>query len=252
MVKKVIKKTTTVTEEIIDDVPDGELTVALLLDESGSMGSILTDTIGAVNRYFGKLKEDEKTRNLRVMLKTFSSFHGGRIIVEKKLVSDLPIAVLTTENYTPNGGTPLYDAMGDMMNDLEQWVPGKVLFTTVSDGQENSSRRWDRAGIAERIKRLGEVKGWEFNFLGTNFDAYAASAGLGIARANTMNFAQANMGATMDSFAGATTRYTHSGGLVGSSAYTAAEKTASGDTVIDPNVVKPSTTDDVKTNRKTK
>lgn len=221
---KVVKKTTTVTEEVVVSTP--EIAVAILLDESGSMAPTIHDTIGAVNAYFAKLKQDDKTRELIVTLRTFkNSALYSKTLYKGVRVKDMPEQALSKQNYTPGGGTPLYDAMGSLIEELRAEGHEKVLFTIVSDGQENTSAKYNREHIADKIKATG----WEFNFLGANFDAYAETQRLGIAPGHTVNYTMDNMSATMDSMAASTKRFTQSGGLVGASAYTLEEKMLSGD-----------------------
>ena len=221
MVKKIIK--TTVTEEIVDTTP--EIVVALLIDESGSMLAQTHDTIVAINSYVAKLKEDEKTRELKFVLKTFSSlrhqtlYRGGR-------VKDVPLPTLTHLNYLPNGGTPLYDAMGELIEELRAEGRDKVLFTILTDGQENTSRKYTREHIADKIKATG----WEFNFLGANFDAYAESHKLGISAQHTVNFTMDKMAATPDCIFESTQNYVVNKGATGTSAYSGEMKRKLGDT----------------------
>lgn len=222
MPRKVIKKKTTVTEEIIETTP--EIVVAMLLDESGSMYSQLQDTLGAVNGYLAKLKEDDNTRSLRLYLRTFSSARQQRL-VEGQRINDMLFQGLTVGNYTPMGGTPLYDSVGTFIEELRAQGHEKVLFTIVTDGQENSSKKYSREHIKDKIAATG----WEFNFLGANFDAYGEAQSIGIAPQHTVNYTMDNMTATMDCAFESTSRYVASKGLVGSSAYTLTEKRSMGD-----------------------
>ena len=65
----------------------------------------------------------------------------------------------------------------------------KVLFVIITDGEENSSRRYSAAQIKERIEHQKEKHGWEFVFLGANMDAVAVAGDLGIRRENSVEFA---------------------------------------------------------------
>ena len=56
----------------------------------------------------------------------------------------------------------------------------KVLFVIITDGEENSSRKYSTAQIKERIEHQKEKYGWEFVFFGANMDAVMEASKLGI------------------------------------------------------------------------
>ena len=56
----------------------------------------------------------------------------------------------------------------------------KVLFVIITDGEENSSRKYSTAQIKERIEHQKEKYGWEFVFFGANMDAVMEAGKLGI------------------------------------------------------------------------
>ena len=77
------------------------------------------------------------------------------------------------------GGTALLDAIGCTMEKIcavqkqtvEDYRAEKVLFVIITDGEENSSRKYSVAQIKERIEHQKEKHGWEFVFFGANMDA---------------------------------------------------------------------------------
>ena len=95
--------------------------------------------------------------------------------------------------------TALLDAMGKAIDDVgarlaakpETERPSKVVVVVITDGHENSSTRFTRAQIAEKVKHQESVYGWQFAFLGANIDSFGEADSLGISGTSTMDF-QAN------------------------------------------------------------
>ena len=56
----------------------------------------------------------------------------------------------------------------------------KVLFVIITDGEENSSRKYSTGQIKERIEHQKEKHGWKFAFFGANMDAVMEASKLGI------------------------------------------------------------------------
>jgi len=107
------------------------------------------------------------------------------------------IAELTTETFVPRGGTPLLDASGAIIAMAEEraalrrrhGLPAEqVLVATVTDGQENSSRRYTRAALAE-IVRARRADGWLFAYLSADLDAYGDAQRLGYDTGSISTFA---------------------------------------------------------------
>jgi hypothetical protein len=159
------------------------------LDESGSMGDIKSDTIGAFNDFNReqKLVEGEA--------KCFLTKFNTKIekVYEGIAISDIPL--LTTDNYKPSTYTRLYDSIGHTINDIKARIkalpddqkPGKVLFIILTDGLENRSTDFNRTQVFEKIAKR-EKKGWTFIYLGANQDAMQEGGKIGINKFNTVTW----------------------------------------------------------------
>lgn len=156
--------------------------IVFILDASGSMHHLTTDTIGGFNALLEKSREEPGEATVTTIL--FN--HKARIIHNRIDIREVP--PLTRKEYCCDGCTALLDAVGDAIErtDLVQSVQpagykaDKVLFAITTDGLENASRRF----TYRRVKRLIEQhreRGWEFLFIGANFDAAAEAENLGIA-----------------------------------------------------------------------
>ncbi len=107
---------------------------------------------------------------------------------------------LCKETYTPNGMTPLYDAMGTTLRGMQQSLKGqkdyKVLVSIITDGEENSSKEYTGAAIKKLVDELKE-QAWVFTYIGANQDVEKVAATIGVR--NTLKF-QASPEATKAMF----------------------------------------------------
>ena len=186
--KKVKKVTTTVTEEYVD-VPTNEKThIICILDRSGSMSSIMSDSIGGFNTFLKKQKElpDEATITVALFDDKYELLYDN---VDIKKAEELTETV-----WYPRGMTALYDAIGKTINNeklnfakLGKDRPAKVLVCVVTDGLENASREYTNDNIKKLIKDC-ERDDWNFIYLAANQDAFSVGMSFGISGANTFTY----------------------------------------------------------------
>jgi len=180
-----------------DDSSSNSTKVTILLDESGSMNSCMTQTISGFNEYIDKLKSDKG--KFLITLTKFNS-NGVNIVYRNKNVKSVP--KLSNDNYRPNGMTPLYDAIGKTVKKEKN----NNLFIIITDGAENTSKEYKLSDITEIIKDC-EKLGWTFIYLGADQDAWANAKSYGLSRGNVMSFSSRQMGRTMKGLAGSTISY---------------------------------------------
>lgn len=156
--------------------------ITIILDRSGSMESVKTDTIGGFNSFLeGQRKiEGEAALSLVQFDDQYEAVYTDR---------DINIAdKLTDATFQPRGMTALYDAVGRTINTVGQRLaaltenerPDKVLLVIMTDGFENSSREFNAAKIAEMINHQRSVYKWEFMFIGANQDAVLSAKEIGL------------------------------------------------------------------------
>jgi hypothetical protein len=124
---------------------------------------------------------------------------------------------LTRETYVPRATTPLLDALGRGINDLEHSLseleedarPSKVVFVVVTDGQENASRESEKAQIESMIKEKSEKNDWQFVFLSADLAAVNDATDVGIRIDSVLLFARDSEGsdAAWDSLAARVSDY---------------------------------------------
>lgn len=159
----------------------------IILDESGSMNSLKKATISGCNETLNLIRSlEEKYADKQRNLVSIYVFQSGSDIPSRYLIKNRPITEvndITETDYRPWGATPLLDAIGTTLTQLEmiaethQDATGSV--TIITDGYENDSREYSWEAIHKIIGRLKE-KGWNINFIGANIDEKAVAARLNI------------------------------------------------------------------------
>jgi len=161
--------------------------LCFVLDETGSMGSIRTDTIGSFNTFLEEQKalKADVTFSLTLFSLTSTEDTYRKPYSSVRLVDIKP---LTEETYRPRGTTPLLDAVGGTidglgvrladMSELER--PDQVVMVILTDGLENASKEYTLEQVKEKITHQRDVYKWEFVFLGSGIDAFDAAGNLGI------------------------------------------------------------------------
>ena len=163
--------------------------LVFIIDCSGSMYELESDTIGGFNSVIDKQRnvESEVLVSTVVFSDTSSVLHDRANIKEVK--------PLTREEYVTGGSTALLDAVGDAIHHIanihkyarEEDRPEKTLFFITTDGLENASSRYSYDKIKTMISFEKEKHGWEFVFMGANIDAFDVASKMGISRERTIN-----------------------------------------------------------------
>ena len=161
-----------------------------ILDRSGSMGGLESDTIGGFNSMLAKQQAEPGECRLTTVL-----FDNQYEVLHDRI--DINAASpITDKEYFVRGNTALLDAIGKTINKIngvqkstsEEYRAEKVLFVITTDGMENSSREFDYDKIKAMVEQQKEKHGWEFIFLGANIDAVEVAGRFGIDRSRAQNF----------------------------------------------------------------
>ena len=164
--------------------------LAFILDRSGSMAGLESDTIGGFNAFLEKQKTLPGEARLTTVL-----FNNRDFLLHDRL--DIrAVSPLTEKEYQVGGSTALLDAVGRTIDKIdraqrysaEEYRAGKVLIAITTDGLENASREYTLSRVRAMIERQKNECGWEFLFLGANIDAVEAAGGLGIAPDRARNY----------------------------------------------------------------
>ncbi len=164
--------------------------VVFILDKSGSMAGLESDTIGGFN---GLLKKQQKMTGEAYVTTVLFDNHYELLHDRININSVRPI---TNKDYYVEGTTALLDAVGRTINKIVkvQKVQSKadradkVMFVIITDGMENASREFTSKQIKKMIGRQQDKYGWEFIFLGANIDAVETAANYGIREDRAVNY----------------------------------------------------------------
>ena len=176
--------------------------ITIILDRSGSMESVKGETITGFNSFL----KSQKKESGEAQLSLIQFDHEYEAVYLNKPLSDA--SDLNVETYQPRGYTALLDAIGRTINEVgtrlantsENERPNKVLFVIITDGEENSSREFNKPKINEMINHQKAQYNWDFLFIGANQDAIAEASQLGISADNSLDYA-ANSEGTQAVFA---------------------------------------------------
>ena len=157
--------------------------VVFLLDRSGSMSGMESDTIGGYNGYLKNMRN----KNAKVTTVLFDDQY--EMITNRVDIKEAK--KLTNKTYYTRGCTALLDAIGKTIKYLDSKNPNKVLFVITTDGLENASREYNKQQIKELIKGH---EGWEFIYLGANIDSYGEASSIGISANRTSNYSKTKKG----------------------------------------------------------
>ncbi|MBM6756257.1 VWA domain-containing protein [Collinsella tanakaei] len=157
--------------------------IVFILDASGSMSGLESDTVGGFNGMIERNREEPGEAVVSTIIFNDKSY----VLHDRIDIREVPR--LTRRQYRCSGCTALLDAVGGAIKhvDVVQGVlpdgykADKVLFVITTDGMENASRRFSYAQIKNMIERRRK-QGWEFLFIGANIDAGAEAEQLGIER----------------------------------------------------------------------
>ena len=163
--------------------------LVFILDRSGSMAGLESDTIGGFNAMLGKQKKQEG----EAFVTTVLFDHEINTLHDRVKLNDL--SPLSQRDYTVRGCTALLDAIGqtvEHIKDVHRYirpedVPEKTVFVITTDGLENASKRYSTEAVKKLIEQQKEC-GWEFLFLGANIDAVQTAASFGIAPDRAADF----------------------------------------------------------------
>lgn len=156
--------------------------LVFILDESGSMSDLVSDTIGGFNSMIEKQKNEEGECLVSAVL--FNQ--DQKVLYDRVAISEIP--KMTDGDYRPGGNTALIDAMGGAIHHIgnihkysrKEDRPAHVVFIITTDGMENASRRYNTEQVRYMVERQKDKYGWEFLFLGANIDAVETAKWYGI------------------------------------------------------------------------
>lgn len=164
--------------------------MVFILDRSGSMAGLESDTIGGFNSLIEKQKKlDGKAYVSTVLFDNLTEVVHDRVEIQN-------IKPMTEEEYFVRGCTALIDAIGGAIHHIAnihkyarpEDVPSHTVFVIITDGAENASRHYTSDRVKAMIEKEKEQYGWEFMFIGANIDAVETARKYGIDESRAVNY----------------------------------------------------------------
>ena len=164
--------------------------LVFILDKSGSMSGLDSDTIGG----FNSMIEKQKKQDGECYVSTILFNDESEVLHDRIKLGSIP--KMTDSDYTVGGCTALIDALGSAIKHIgnvhkyarKEDVPEHTMFVITTDGQENASHRFASEQVKKMIEQQKEKYGWEFLFIGANIDAVETAARYGITKDRAVNY----------------------------------------------------------------
>ena len=158
--------------------------LVFILDKSGSMHGLESDTMGGFNSMLEKQKKLDDDCVITTVL-----FDSGYELLHDR-IDIRAVSPMTEQDYSVGGCTALLDAVGATIKKIvnvqksksADYRAEKVIFVIITDGLENASRRFSYEQVKKMIETEKSEYGWEFIFLGANIDAAETAEKFGIGK----------------------------------------------------------------------
>ncbi len=164
--------------------------LVFILDRSGSMSGLESDTIGGYNAMLEKQKKEPGEAVITTVL-----FDDKYELLHDR-INLKGIQPITEKEYYVRGTTALLDAVGRTISKIvnvqkhtaEDERAENVMFVITTDGMENASREYSYEKVRRMIEHQKNKYGWEFIFLGANIDAVDTAERFGIGQDRAVNY----------------------------------------------------------------
>jgi hypothetical protein len=164
--------------------------LVFILDRSGSMRDLESDTIGG----FNSMIEKQKKLDGECYVSTILFDSKSEVLHDRLRLECVP--EMTDKDYSARGSTALIDALGSAIKHIKnvhkyarpEDVPAHTMFVITTDGYENSSHKYSSDDVKEMIEEQKKRCGWEFLFIGANIDAVETAARYGIEKNRAVNY----------------------------------------------------------------
>ena len=155
--------------------------LVFVVDRSGSMGGLESDTIGGFNATL----EAHRKQQGEAVVSTVLFDNEIEVLHDRLPIAE--VAPITEREYWVRGCTALLDAVGGAVKHIgrvhgylpEEYRPERTIVVITTDGMENASCKYTYDQVKALISRK-EKEGWSFLFLGANIDAAAEADRIGI------------------------------------------------------------------------
>ena len=130
--------------------------MVFILDRSGSMAGLESDTIGGFNAMIEKQKKQPGKAYVSTVL-----FDTSTTVLHDRAELNT-VKPITADDYSAGGCTALLDAIGGAINHIgnihkyarPEDIPAHTIFVITTDGLENASRRYSKSDTYDRASEI--------------------------------------------------------------------------------------------------
>lgn len=168
----------------------GTTELVFILDKSGSMAGLESDTVGGFSSMLERQKKESgECFVTTVLFNSKTQFVHDRVEIKK-------VNAMTEKDYVVGGCTALIDALGSTIDYISviqkhlrrEDVPEHTVFVITTDGYENASCKYALKDVKKMIEKKKKKSGWEFLFIGANIDAVSVASSYGISAERVVNY----------------------------------------------------------------
>lgn len=156
--------------------------IIFVLDRSSSMSSMREEAISGFNTFLAGQQELPGKATFSLV------FFDTDVVLVYDNADIKKIPTLDAFTYKPNGMTALYDAIGYTVDRYKGRKAEKTIMAVLTDGEENSSRRYNSFSVQQLLKDVQGEGEWEVLFLGANLDTTRFANNAGIKLNNTTSY----------------------------------------------------------------
>ena len=174
-------------------------------DHSGSMGSIQRSAADDFNTNIQSIRQEANAHGIETCITVMKcGYSKPGSIDTKNVLESLNVPIndvqhLDRNNYQTHGrNTPLFDSIGQLIETFESLADAdddnvSFLIMAITDGQDNSSRKWSARSLGQKITQLQNTDRWTFVFRVPRGDARGLVA-MGIPAGNIQEWDQTESG----------------------------------------------------------
>ena len=185
--------------------------VAIVLDKSGSMGRTRLQTIQGFNEQVQQYKLNAKDQDILCSVVTFN----GDVYEHLWNVPADELVEATEDDYVPNGGTAMRDALGytiqKLLDTTDHTDPNVAyLVICISDGDSINDKHYKNPQqLKELIDACESTKKWTFSFMGCSLNhMYELARQTGVSASNMASWDNSNAKLASSGMRGMTARST--------------------------------------------
>lgn len=139
-------------------------------DHSGSMSNITKAAMVDYNETIQEIRNQAEVHGIDTVVSVVRCGSGPYDGVEREsTISSINVLKPLTHYAATGGGTPLFDSVGELIEQFKSLPDAnepnvQFVIMAITDGGENSSRKWSKYKLASEIAALQQTDKWSFTF----------------------------------------------------------------------------------------